>query len=95
MSRKPRVSVVGVPQHVIQRGNNRQVIFASDGDMKAYVTWLKEYADKFSVAIHAWVLMTNHVHILCTPDRQLVNSQCPMSNVANDAGTWSALRSVL
>jgi putative transposase len=63
-----------VPQHVIQRGNNRQVIFA--GDMKAYVTWLKEYADTFYVAIYAWVLMTNHVHIMCTTDRQLVNSQC-------------------
>jgi putative transposase len=44
--------------------------------MKAYFTWLKEYADKFYVAIHAWVLMTNHVHIMCAPDRQLVNSQC-------------------
>jgi hypothetical protein len=61
MQKKPSVSVVGVPVHVIQRGNNRQVIFAGDGDMKAYVTWLKEYADKFYVAIHAWVLMTNQV----------------------------------
>ena len=67
--------MVGVPEHVIQRGNNRQVIFAGDGDMKAYVTWLKEYADKFYVAIHAWVLMTNHVHILCTPNRQFSVSQ--------------------
>jgi putative transposase len=70
MPRKPRVSIVGVPEHIIQRGNNRQVIFASDGDMKAYVTWLKDYAEQFDVAIHAWVLMTNHVHILCTPGRQ-------------------------
>jgi putative transposase len=74
MPSKPSVSVIGVPQHVIQRGNNRQVIFAGDGDVKAYVTSLKEYADKFCVAIHAWVLMTNHVQILCTPDRQLTNS---------------------
>jgi putative transposase len=53
MQKKPSVSVVGVPVHFIQRGNNRQVIFAGDGDMKAYVTWLQEYADKFCVAIHA------------------------------------------
>ena len=42
------------------------MIFASDEDMKAYVTWLKDYAGVFKVAIHAWVLMTNHVHLLCT-----------------------------
>ena len=61
MQKKPSISVVGVPEHVIQRGNNQQVIFAGDADMKAYVTCLKEYADKFYVAIHAWVLMTNQV----------------------------------
>jgi putative transposase len=71
MPTKPSVSLVCVPQHVIQRGNNRQVIFVGDGDIKAYVAWLKEYAVKFYVAIHAWVLMTNHVHILCAPDSQL------------------------
>ncbi|WP_341502514.1 hypothetical protein [Gallaecimonas sp. GXIMD4217] len=60
MPRKPRTSVAGVPEHVIQRGNNRQAIFASDDDMKAYATWLKDYASQHGVAIHAWVLMTNH-----------------------------------
>ena len=67
MPRKPRASLAGVPEHLIQRGNNRQVVFASDEDMKAYVTWLKDYAEEFQVEIHAWVLMTNHVHLLCTP----------------------------
>ncbi|WP_221627968.1 transposase [Teredinibacter franksiae] len=67
MPRKPRASVVGVPEHIIQRGNNRQVIFTCDTGMKAYVTWLKGYAVEFEVAIHAWVLMSNHVHLLCTP----------------------------
>ena len=65
MPRKPRVSVRGVAEHIIQRGNNRQVIFTSDGDMN----WLKEYAKKYEVAVHAWVLMTNHVHLLCTPNK--------------------------
>ena len=67
MPRKSRVSIVGVPEHIIQRGNNRQIVFAGDDNMKAYVTWLKEYAKQYKVAIHAWVLMTNHVHLLCTP----------------------------
>ncbi|WP_158965870.1 transposase [Paraglaciecola sp. L3A3] len=67
MPRKPRASAAGVPEHIIQRGNNRQVTFTSEEDMKAYVTWLKEYAKKYEVNIHAWVLMTNHVHLLCTP----------------------------
>ena len=67
MARLPRVSPVNVAQHVIQRGNNRQVCFANEDDMKAYVTWLKDYSKKYEVEIHAWVLMSNHVHLLCTP----------------------------
>jgi putative transposase len=67
MPRKLRASAVGVAEHIIQRGNNRQICFATEEDMKAYVTWLKAYAKKYQVAIHAWVLMTNHVHLLCTP----------------------------
>ncbi len=67
MARLSRVSPIGVPQHIVQRGNNRQVCFASDEDMKAYLSWLKEFSKKYLVDIHAWVLMTNHVHILCTP----------------------------
>ena len=67
MAQLPRVSPEGIPQHVIQRGNNRQVCFASDDDFRAYASWLKDYAKKYQVAIHAWVFMTNHVHLLCTP----------------------------
>ena len=67
MSRKLRIAPIGIAQHIIQRGNNRQVCFCNDKDMAAYVGWLKQYATKFNVDIHAWVLMTNHVHLLCTP----------------------------
>ncbi len=67
MARRLRVAPTGIPQHVIQRGNNRQVCFASEDDMRAYLSWLKEYAQKYKVHIHAWVLMSNHVHLLCTP----------------------------
>lgn len=68
MARKSRFSPVGVPQHVIQRGNNRQVCFGSEEDFKAYLSWLKQYSHKYDVSIHAWILMTNHVHLLCTPN---------------------------
>ena len=67
MPRKPRFNLIGIPQHVIQRGNNRQVCFASDEDFAAYAHWLHEYSIKFQVSIHAWVFMTNHVHLLMTP----------------------------
>lgn len=67
MARLPRVSPIGIPQHIIQRGNNRQLCFASEQDFMVYAHWLKEYAVKFKVDVHAWVLMTNHVHLLCTP----------------------------
>ena len=67
MARLTRVCPVGVPQHIIQRGNNRQVCFAGEQDFAAYAGWLKDYSKKYQVNIHAWVLMTNHVHLLCTP----------------------------
>jgi putative transposase len=56
-----------MPVHVIQRGNNRQAIFTSDEDIAAYANWLQEGAVKFQVSVHAWVFMTNHVHLLATP----------------------------
>ncbi len=68
IARLVRVCPNGVAQHVIQRGNNRQVCFGGDQDMKAYLSLLKEYSNKYNVDIHAWVLMTNHVHVLCTPN---------------------------
>ena len=70
MARLVRVSPVGVPQHIVQRGNNRQVCFGGEEDMKAYLNWLKEFSKKYKVDVHARVLMTNHVHILCTPQEE-------------------------
>lgn len=67
MARLFRVCPIGILQHVIQRGNNRQVCFGNEQDFAAYTGWLKDYSKKYLVDIHAWVLMTNHVHILCTP----------------------------
>lgn len=67
MARLPRRTVAGYPHHVIQRGNNRQVIFASDADRRMLLALLWENAGKFGVAIHAYVLMDNHFHLLATP----------------------------
>ena len=67
MPRLPRLSPVGIPQHLIQRGNNRQVCFSTEEDMAVYAHWLYDYAMKYIVHIHAWVFMTNHVHLLVTP----------------------------
>ena len=63
MARLPRVNLPNIPQHIIQRGNNRCACFTSSKDFSAYIHWLKEYAEKCLVDVHAWVLMTNHVHL--------------------------------
>ncbi len=68
MARLPRFSPAGMPQHVIQRGNNRSVCFADEQDFSAYANWLKEYSVEHGIAVHAWVFMTNHVHLLLTPE---------------------------
>ncbi|MCB1850520.1 MAG: transposase [Gammaproteobacteria bacterium] len=70
MARLPRVCLPGIPQHIIQRGNNQQACFTSDKDHAAYAHWLTEASKKYRVAIHAWVFMTNHVHLLATPETQ-------------------------
>jgi putative transposase len=61
---------------VVQRGNNRQVCFADDADLKAYAHWLREGAEKYGVEVHAWVFMTNHVHMLVTPKSADAISRC-------------------
>jgi putative transposase len=67
MPRKPRFFLSDVPVHIVQRGNNRQAIFFADEDYRAYLGWLNEAATRWACAIHAYVLMTNHVHLLLSP----------------------------
>jgi putative transposase len=67
MARLPRLTLPGYPHHVIQRGNNRQAIFAVASDYQTMLDLLDENAKKFGVAIHAYVLMSNHFHLLVTP----------------------------
>ena len=67
MARLPRLTLPGYPHHIIQRGNNRQAIFNSTADQQTLLALLLENAKKFQVAIHAYVLMSNHFHLLATP----------------------------
>jgi putative transposase len=66
MARMPRLYIEGLPQHIIQRGNNRSACFFREADYACYLQKLKQAADAQNVRIHAYVLMTNHVHLLVT-----------------------------
>lgn len=67
MPRRPRVNFSDLPLHLIQRGNNRQACFFAEEDYRFYLHWLRLGAEKYGCAVHAYVLMTNHVHLLLTP----------------------------
>ncbi len=68
MARLPRLTLAGYPHHIIQRGNNRQAIFSSNADYQTLLDLLDENARKFEVELHAYVLMSNHFHLLATPE---------------------------
>lgn len=68
MARLPRLTLAGYPHHVVQRGNNRQAIFSSASDYQVLLDLLQESASRLAVAVHAYVLMANHFHLLVTPD---------------------------
>lgn len=69
MPRQPRYALIGIPQHVIQRGNNRQVTFFANEDYRNYLDCLKQACMRHECQVHAYVLMTNHVHLLMTPEQ--------------------------
>ncbi|MDT8383443.1 MAG: transposase [Gammaproteobacteria bacterium] len=68
MPRKPRFFLPNIPVHIVQRGHSREPVFFENSDYRAYLNWLKEAADRYHCAIHAYVLMGNHIHILATPN---------------------------
>lgn len=70
MARLARYFITGQPQHIIQRGNNRDVIFADEADYTFYLECLQEAAESHALHIHAYVLMTNHVHLLASPKEE-------------------------
>lgn len=69
MPRRARLSIPGIPWHIIQRGNNRSACFYAEDDYCFYLHCLEELSPRFECVIHAFVLMTNHVHLLLTPQR--------------------------
>lgn len=69
MPRRARLNLPGIPWHIIQRGNNRSACFYAEDDYRRYLDTLQEMAEKYQCAVHAYVLMTNHVHLLLTPER--------------------------
>ena len=70
MARLPRFTIPGQPQHVIVRGNNRSEIFCAEQDYHFYLEKLQKSCEKHGMDIHAYVLMTNHIHLLATPHEE-------------------------
>ena len=68
MARLARVVVAGIPHHVTQRGNRRQATFFEDGDYDAYLSLMAEWCGEFGVAVWAYCLMPNHVHLIAVPE---------------------------
>jgi putative transposase len=71
MARQPRFFVAGETQHVIQRGNNRAPIFAGEQDYRFFFDCLMKACGVHGLLVHAYVLMTNHLHLLATPAHEL------------------------
>jgi putative transposase len=67
MPRHARLRIGGLPLHVIQRGVNRCACFGDESDYGVYLALLEELSTRYECAMHAYVLMTNHVHLLVTP----------------------------
>lgn len=65
-----RVVVPQYPHHIVRRGHDRKVVFASESDFRYYLNTLKEFKDTCGVYIYAYCLMTNHVHLLLAPSDQ-------------------------
>ncbi|MFH0341483.1 MAG: transposase [Chromatiales bacterium] len=69
MPRRPRVHLDGIPLHIVQRGHNREPCFFGEEDYYTYLHWLGEALKDTSCSLHAYALMTNHVHLLLTPKK--------------------------
>jgi putative transposase len=77
MPRKPRFFLPNVPVHIVIRGNSRKAIFAETADYQVYLDWLKEGSEAHDCKIHAYVLMTNHVHLMVSAKDPLNLSKLP------------------
>ncbi len=91
MARLPRYVIPGQPQHIIQRGNNRQVIFAADADYQFFRDALVEAASEHGLSIHAYVWMTNHIHLRATPEGDHSISKVLQSVGRRYVGMWNGV----
>jgi putative transposase len=82
MARTARIVVMGYPHHIIQRGHNRQAVFASDADYQYYLDNLCEWKEKLGCKVYAYCLMTNHVHLIIDPGEDSGNLALLMKRVA-------------
>ena len=79
MPRRPRIHLAGIPLHIVQRGHNRDACFFGEEDYHTYRHWLGEALEATGCRLHAYVLMTNHVHLLLTPPASEAVSQLVIS----------------
>lgn len=70
MPRRPRQYLPGMPYHIVQRGNNREVCFFDIEDYECYLDLLSAMLKRYGAQLHAYVLMTNHVHFIMTPEEK-------------------------
>jgi len=82
MPRRARVTLANYPHHIIQRGHNKQAVFASDADYLFYLKNLKEWKQKLGCKVYAYCLMTNHVHIVIDPGEDEENLGKLMKRIA-------------
>lgn len=87
MSRVARIVVPGFPHHVTQRGNRRDDVFYTDDDCRAYLRFLRQYAERHGLSILAYCLMTNHIHLVAVPQRE-----DSLAKALRDAHTVYAMR---
>ncbi|HEC73677.1 MAG TPA: hypothetical protein ENI26_04795 [Methylophaga aminisulfidivorans] len=84
MPRKPRFYLPDVPVHIVQRGHSREPVFFDSQDYATYAYWVSEAAPRYGVSVHAFVLMTNHTHLLVTPSE--VSSISLFMQIKGDGG---------
>lgn len=82
MPRTARIIINDYPHHIIQRGHNRQVVFASDADYLFYLDNLQEWKEKFGCKVYSYCLMTNHVHLIVDPGANERNLSLLMKRIA-------------
>ena len=93
MPRKRRLFIPDLPQHVVQRGVDRQPVFFSDSDCARYLNTFSEYAERRNISLHAYCLMTNHTHLLVSATEKGALSACMQELGRKFVSTTNRIRS--